>query len=160
MSPIDVYSMTPDEVMAEANRRREAREQGIKLEQHVIRQSHAAIDRDQRKLEKEIQSVVVKTYRAFGFKVYTTSQPKRSMMSPGIADVYATHPRRRVTVWHETKTINGHLSPDQVVFREDCLAANQLHTYGGVSAAEEMLETLGIASRVGVCLESISPVPE
>lgn len=160
MSPIDVYAMSLDEVMAEANRRREAREQGIKLEQHVVRQSQAAIDRDRTKREKAIQAEVVKTYRAFGFKVYSTSQPQKALMSPGIADLHLMHPTRRVALWHETKTIDGKLRPDQVVFREDCIASNQLHTYGGVSAAEEMLETLGIARRVGACLESISPVPE
>lgn len=160
MSPIDIYSMSPDEVMMEANRRREARELGIKLEQAVIRKSTAEIDRDRTKREKAIQVEIVKTYRAFGFVVYELSQPRATMQTEGIPDLHCMHPRRGVALWHESKTLDGELRPAQQEFRNFCRATNQLHTYGGVSAAEDMLEVLGIARRVGACLESISPLSE
>lgn len=159
MPPLDIYSMTPEEVQAEAERRRTLRAEGQKLDAKIIRQSQAAIDRDRMKLEREIQSAVVATYRAFGFIVYTTSQPKQAKVTPGIPDVYAMHERRGFALWHETKTLEGALRPAQAEFRTLCLATKQLHTYGGVSAAEEMLESLNIARRIGACLESISPIP-
>lgn len=63
--------------------------------------------------EKQIEADIIKALRTLGFLVSKTSQPRASMMTPGIPDLYAAHPRWRLRLWIEVKAPKGRTSPQQ-----------------------------------------------
>lgn len=110
--------------------------------------------------EKDEQIEVAKVYRAFGFKVYSLSQPRATKQTPGIPDLWCVHRSLPIAFWHETKrTKGGRVSEQQQEFRDDCLRAGVGHVLGDRYAARSHLITLGLAHVVGGALEPIHRTP-
>lgn len=151
----DISTATPEEIIAEAERRRSARDAGRSLDVgSVLRASSAEMDQDPLKREREIQEEVVRQYRAFGCVVFSTSQVRRAKVTPGIPDLFVFNCRVGRSWWHETKTAAGVHSPDQMEFAAFCQKCNEGYVTGGVGAAEEALVTFGVARRIGDFLQS------
>lgn len=89
----------------------------------------AAPSRSPDVLEKDEQHAITKMARALGFTVYNLSQARKSKQTPGLPDLWMM--RSMFGMWWETKRqVGGELSPAQVAFREQCVAANVHHGAG------------------------------
>lgn len=55
------------------------------------------------RLEKHIEAEIIYNLRTLGFMVTKTSQPRPSMLTRGIPDLYAAHPKWGVRFWIEVK---------------------------------------------------------
>lgn len=103
---------------------------------------------DEDRLEKEEQREVVKLYRSMGCKVYSLSQPRATMQTAGIGDLFVVCQRKGVAFWHETKRrVNGKLDkqrPEQ----EDFQALMQFcaigYVVGGYNEAYRHLQQIGV----------------
>lgn len=69
-----------------------------------------------RRREKEIEAEIIRNLRALGFRVSKTSQPRASMMTEGIPDLYVVHERWRLRFWVEVKAGRGRPSPAQLAW--------------------------------------------
>lgn len=72
--------------------------------------SRVAIPREP---EKAIQARVKACAELMGFAVSDFSQPRASMQTPGIPDLYVTHRGKKLRAWVEVKTPDGALSKEQ-----------------------------------------------
>lgn len=116
--------------------------------------------RDARVLEKAEQHEVMKLFRAYGFVIYSLSQPRATKQSPGLPDLWCVHTRRPIAYWWETKRqVGGEHSPAQLEFRAHCLRCGVGYGTGDRYAAAEHLIALGLASRVGGTLEPVRNAP-
>jgi len=109
--------------------------------------------------EKVEQAHVVQLLRAIGGRAYVLGTRRRAgdyqgtMQSPGVPDVIGFVPvgstvagtRRTLLVFVECKAAGGRLSPDQVLFRELCLAAGVEHVVGDLDAVIAWLVEHGAA---------------
>lgn len=68
--------------------------------------------------EKQIQQDIRSALLTVGFDVVSFSQPRATMQSVGIPDLYARHMAWGLRVWVEVKTPKGKLSLDQKVWHE------------------------------------------
>ena len=68
--------------------------------------------------EKQIQQDIRAALLMLGFDVVSFSQPRATMQTMGIPDLYARHMAWQLRVWIEVKTPAGKLSLDQVVWHE------------------------------------------
>lgn len=68
--------------------------------------------------EKAVQRAVADALARMGFRVSDLSQPRASMQTPGLPDLYAHHPRWRICLWVEVKAPRGRLSPTQAAWHE------------------------------------------
>jgi hypothetical protein len=121
-----------------------------------------AAQRDANVLEKAEQAEVTKTYRAFGFDVYSTSQYRAAKVTPGIPDLWCVHRERPIAFWWETKRqVGGRLSPAQLLFQESCQRCDVGYGTGDRHAAAEHLVALGLAFMTAIrTLEPIHNLPE
>lgn len=55
------------------------------------------------RLEKEIEAEFITNLSDLGFKVSKTSQPRPSMITRGVPDLYASHARWQIRLWIEVK---------------------------------------------------------
>jgi hypothetical protein len=102
--------------------------------------------RDANVLEKAEQAEVTKTFRAFGFDVYSLSQPRATKQSPGLPDLWCVHRERPIAFWWETKRqVGGRLSPAQMLFQESCQRCDVGYGTGDRHAAADHLIALGLA---------------
>jgi hypothetical protein len=53
--------------------------------------------------EKAIEANIIRALRTLGFAVTKTSQPRASMISRGVPDLYACHPVWQIRFWCEVK---------------------------------------------------------
>ena len=95
--------------------------------------------------EKVVQAAVVRCYEAFGCVVYTLSQPRHTMQTPGLPDLYVMCPKRHHAFWHEVKAPGGKLRPSQVDFRRTAEACDETVIVGGLAEARAQLVKLGLA---------------
>jgi hypothetical protein len=150
--------LTNEEVIAEARRRLDRREQHLPLHE-TPEEVEERIAEDDARLEKEIQRDVVKTYKALGCKVYNLSQARATKQAPGLADLWVVHlatgwsHKGKSAWWHETKTPKGKQSEAQHEFQRECKACHVGYVLGGTLAAEEQLLAFGIAERINGTLE-------
>lgn len=147
---MDPFTMSLDDVRAEAERRRQRRERGKPLTPELPEPDHAELNRvaeQDHRLEKEIQSDVRRKYMAFGCEVYSTSQARASKVSAGIPDLIVFHPASMRAWLHEVKAPRGVVSPAQLVFWELATMCNWKYLLGGVAAAEAQLIHVGAAYR-------------
>ena len=83
------------------------------------------IKRRRNQPEKRVERATINALRTLGFRVTKTSQPRRTMMTTGVPDLYASHTRYRLRVWIEVKhegrrrEKHGGLSPDQLAWIRD-----------------------------------------
>lgn len=126
-----VYEMTPDEVRAEAERRRELRARGLPFETPSVRlltprEQHELDERVERKIEHAGDKQMV----ALGFEVVKFSHPGRTKQTPGIPDRRYYHRVRRLALWWETKSATGRQRPEQRYFQEMCEAVGETYVLG------------------------------
>lgn len=100
--------------------------------------------RGARATEKQVQAAVERLYRLFGCVVNNLSQPRATMQTPGIPDLYVQCPKRGLSFWHETKTSSGRLSAAQVAFRDREAACRRVVVVGGVAEAKQQLARCGL----------------
>lgn len=62
--------------------------------------------------EKQTQREIRRALIGLGFEVNDLTQPRRTMMPPGLPDLYARHPRFG-RFWIEVKSARGYLSNHQ-----------------------------------------------
>lgn len=89
--------------------------------------------------EKDTQQAVKRLYALVGCVVYDLSQPRATMQTPGLPDLYVVWPTRQAAWWHEVKRPGGKLSPAQKEFQQQCLLVGAHYVFGGVEAAEAAL---------------------
>jgi predicted signal transduction protein with EAL and GGDEF domain len=70
------------------------------------------------RLEKEIEAEIIRNLALLGFQVSKTSQPRPSMLTLGIPDLYAVHARWRLRFWVEVKRPGNGPSPAQLAWHE------------------------------------------
>lgn len=75
--------------------------------------------------EKRAQTAVVRNLRLLGMFVTTFSQPRRTMQTPGVPDLFACHGRWGISLWIEMKAPGGRLSTAQAVWHREARAAGQ-----------------------------------
>jgi hypothetical protein len=98
--------------------------------------------------EKDVQAAVVKLYKAMGCEVYVLSQPRASMQTPGLPDLWVFAPRAGRAFWHESKAADGKPSAAQVVFENRCGSCGVGHVIGGIDAAKQHLRAIGLMANV------------
>jgi hypothetical protein len=81
--------------------------------------------------EKQVQAAVKEMLGKIGCRVYDTSQPMRALITPGVPDLIAFHPRRGL-LFIECKAPGGKLSEAQEDFQRLCRQAGIHHIVGGV----------------------------
>lgn len=97
--------------------------------------------------EKDVQAAVVRAFRAVGCTVWSLSQARATQQTPGLPDLFITHPARGLFLAWETKAEGGRLRPEQRVFRDHCVAAGVRHYVGGLEEARAVIEHLGFPQR-------------
>lgn len=101
--------------------------------------------------EKVEEAGCIELYRAVGAKVYKTSQPRSTMMTPGIPDLFIVHPKLGAW-WHEVKRcqcegmrkVNTKQSPDQTEFQAHVESAGHTYLIGCMCEAERFLREGGL----------------
>jgi hypothetical protein len=94
--------------------------------------------------EKAVEAGVIDLFRKCGLLVFKLSQPRATMQSEGIPDLWVFCPRRRLAFWWEVKRPGGKLSPHQQRFRELSLECGIGHHVGGRDEARALLDELKI----------------
>lgn len=94
--------------------------------------------------EKTVQAAVIRLYRQFGCVVNSLSQPRATMQTPGIPDLYIHCTKKAASWWHETKAVDGKPSEAQLDFfaRENICGGTVV--LGGVDAAKLQLRAIGL----------------
>lgn len=116
-------------------------------------------ERDARQLEDAEQAEVVKLFRAWGGKVWTSSEKRKQKVTPGRPDLTVFFPARRTAVdWETKRPVGGRYSDGQLEYRKCALACGRLWGGGDLRDAEAWLIAQGWAERgpTGV-LEPIRP---
>ena len=88
------------------------------------------------------QRKVVRLYQTVGCQVWTTSQPFRAALSPGIPDLIVFH--RRAMWFHETKAPKGKQSPEQLQFQRAADRCGVRYVLGGEAEAKKLLQAMGV----------------
>lgn len=161
MTAFDFNTATPDEVRAEADRRRRAKA-GWRGEAPMTPEQQR---RKEMLLERDVQQRVIKLYVQHGCKVRVYSQPRKAKyMTPGGADLQifsplvprgdgsrlslAVHGKHRIMWYHETKKpVDGRYSDEQLLFAADCREAGITVVGGGVPEAIAQLARLNLPAR-------------
>jgi hypothetical protein len=99
--------------------------------------------------EKAWEGGCIDLFRAAGGTVYKLSQPRRTMQSEGLPDLYVLFPRRGLGFWFEVKRPGAELRPAQQQFRELALRSGERHFWGALAAARAALQDLGILGGAG-----------
>ncbi len=95
--------------------------------------------------EKAVQRQVIRFYEGVGCIVYRLGgQPRKTMQTPGLPDLWVFCPRKRVGFWFEVKAECGRPSPEQITFAESCATCRVPHAIGGLEAAHALAKRLGI----------------
>lgn len=102
-----------------------------------------------RRREKEIEAEIIKNLKTLGFGVTKTSQPRSSMISRGIPDLYCSSSRWGIRLWIEVKAGNNEPSFDQLVWHSQERAAG-----GNVLVAWSWMEVFDELIRLGAPLRS------
>lgn len=90
-------------------------------------------------LEKQVQAHVKLALRSLGFVVSDLSQPRRTMQTIGLPDLYAQHVAWRLRVWIEVKRPqSGRLSAAQAAWHatEQAAGGHVLVVYGTADLLE------------------------
>lgn len=107
--------------------------------------------------EKFVQQRVIALYKAFGCDVATLSQPRATMQTPGIPDLYVFPPRGLRAFWHETKRPKGaRTSEGQVKWKLKCLHCQTDVVTGGVEDARAYLQRIGLVAHDGATILSVA----
>src|SRR5690606_21130381 len=102
----------PDRGGVQRGERVPERHQGGTMPRPVVRRHRRGAP------EKRLQLEIRRALETLGFDVTSTSQPQRAMMTAGIPDLYARHPRWKLRLWIEVKTPKGRIRPAQAAWIE------------------------------------------
>ena len=95
-------------------------------------------------LEKRVEADIIGALRTLGFAVTKTSQPRPSMLTIGVPDLYAAHPRWGLRLWIEVKRPGGKPTAQQVAWhRCERLAGGTVLVLDSVAAMLAELKRLG-----------------
>lgn len=100
--------------------------------------------------EKAVEAWVIDLFRKCGLLVWKTSQPRATMITEGLPDLWVFCPRRSLAFWWEAKSPrnmkrpNNGLTAAQLRFRDLCRQTNAGWYVGGLEEARELLNSLGI----------------
>ena len=101
-------------------------------------------NRKKRPLEKSVQFDIKCAAEKLGFVVSDFSQPRATMQTPGIPDLFLTHPAKRFTCWVEVKRPGGTLSDNQKTWHTTAgEAGNHVFTCDSVSSFVDELHDAG-----------------
>lgn len=89
--------------------------------------------------EKQVQSAVRRLYELHGCSVYDLSQPRATMQTEGVPDLYVVDPQARAAWWHEVKRPGGKQSVGQRAFQAQCATVGVTYLLGGVDVARDHL---------------------
>lgn len=76
--------------------------------------------------EKTVQRAVTRFLLALGYVVSDLSQPRASMQTAGLPDLFAMHPRLGHALWIEVKAARGRVSPAQADWHNIARRAGQM----------------------------------
>jgi hypothetical protein len=95
--------------------------------------------------EKRVQAAVKRNLKTLGFHVSDLSQPRASMQTPGLPDLFAMHARYGA-VWIEVKAPGGKLSANQRAWHELAAQAGvRAAVVDGVHSLVRVLRDMGAA---------------
>lgn len=80
--------------------------------------------------------------RGLGFRVWSTSQVRRSTVTPGLPDLFVTGRGRLFSI--EVKAPAGRLSAEQALWCAAANAADFPHVVGGVTEVTAFLRRIGV----------------
>jgi hypothetical protein len=92
--------------------------------------------------EKVWEAWIIDAFQKAGCVVYKLSQPRATMQTEGVPDLYIAWPRRRAAWWFEVKRPGAQLRPAQQRFRERVLACGERHNFGALPEAIEVLRAI------------------
>lgn len=98
--------------------------------------------------ERDVQRAVVRLYESMRCVVYSTSNPRRTLSTPGIPDLLVFSPMAARFFVHEVKSDNGKPSEEQEAFESLCGSCGVGHVIGGVEAAKRHLMAIGLLAKV------------
>lgn len=106
-------------------------------------------------LEKHIEADIIGALRTMGFAVTKTSQPRPSMLTRGVPDLYAAHPRWGLRLWIEVKRPGEKPTLHQVAWhRSERLAGGTVLVADSVGAVVEALRKMGAPIEAGGTVRS------
>jgi hypothetical protein len=149
----DWNSMSPQQKIAEVDRRQRLRAQGLPLDtpdpgelQALTPEQHAAQEREETADWKDEQRECRKVFVAIGCVVYWLSQSRRTGQTPGLGDLWVFAPEGwELAWWWETKSGRGALTESQKRFAALCGSRHVLHGSGNRYDAREFVIRLGLA---------------
>ena len=95
-------------------------------------------------LEKVVQLQIKRAAHALGFTVSDLSQPRATMQTPGLPDLFMTHSAKRFTCWVEVKRQGGKPTPTQTDWHEMARSAgNHVLVADSVDSFIAALEAVG-----------------
>lgn len=97
-----------------------------------------------KRLEKAIEADIIRAMQDLGFAVTKTSQPRPSMITRGVPDLYAAHPLWRIRIWIEVKRPGGKTTAYQDLWHETERAAG-----GSVVVARSVGDVLDAIAEMG-----------
>lgn len=101
-----------------------------------------------RPLEKHVEADIIKALDNMGFAVTKTSQPRPSMLTLGIPDLYAAHPVWGIRCWIEVKRPGGKTSAHQEAWHAaERAAGGTVFVADGVRSLLHELKALGAPVR-------------
>lgn len=89
--------------------------------------------------EKQVQRAVRQLYELHGCAVYDLSQPRATMQTPGLPDLWVVWGAMGAAWWHEVKRPGGRATPAQLAFARLSRAAGIECVTGGTEAAAQQL---------------------
>lgn len=106
-----------------------------------------------RPTERQVQRAVCQLYELHGCAVYDLSQPRATMQTPGLPDLWIVWAERGAAWWHEVKRPGGRATPAQLLFRRHCQAAGIGYVIGGLDEAAGQLARVQTQARAARAAE-------
>jgi hypothetical protein len=94
-------------------------------------------------LEHEIQADVIDLYERLRCTVIRYAERRRTLVTPGHADLKVYCPRKACSWLHEVKTPSGTQSAEQVAFQQLVESCGETYILGGTEAAIDQLRAIG-----------------
>jgi hypothetical protein len=94
--------------------------------------------------EKSIEADIIRALRDMGFLVTKTSQPRPSMITRGVPDLFAAHPRWGLQLWVEVKRADGQPTAHQRAWHATVRMAG-----GNVLVARSVADVVTELGRLG-----------
>lgn len=101
--------------------------------------------------ERDVQESIKLVLEMLGFMVSDLSQPRASMQTPGLPDLFATHPDWQLSLWCEVKRPGGKASAAQREWHRTAKEAGNL-----VLVAESAADVVSYLREHGAPLEDVA----